>query len=62
MHPNKQDSAYEEQNYYPYFREEFQKNESEDANRYLSDLSKYIKTGKKPKYVLPEITVKGKRK
>lgn len=62
MHPNKQDSAYEEQNYYPYFREEFQKNESEDANRYLSDLSKYIKTGKKPKYVLPETTVKGKRK
>lgn len=62
MHPDKQDSAYEEQNYYPYFREEFQKNESADANKYLSDLSKYIKTGKKPKYVLPEVTVKGKKK
>lgn len=62
MHPDKNDSAYQEQNYYPYFREEFQKYESADATRYLSDLSKYVTTGKKPKYVLPEVTVISKKK
>lgn len=62
IHPDKNDPAYEEQNYYPYFREEFQKYESADANRYLSDLSKYVTTGKRPKYVLPEVKVTGKKR
>lgn len=62
MHPDKNDPAYEEQNYYPYFREEFQKYESADANRYLSDLSRYVTTGKRPKYILPEVKVTGKKR
>ena len=62
IHPDKNDPAYEEQNYYPYFREEFQKYESADANRYLSDLSRYVTTGKRPKYILPEVKVTGKKR